>query len=725
MNKFVRQGLVNDDPQLSKTLEAAITELKKDETIRKASPRQKARRKDFLVGQFENAEIAEIRLERIMAGNDLSDINYLAIGLARARSVGRVVIRDRGRTTGYGTGFLVAPGVLMTNWHVLRTETAVRDSIVQFRYERDVRGADTEPVEFAFRIDPAPIIDREMDMALVRVEPLSTDAQSLEAFGWLQLNPTPGKAFVGEYLTIIQHPGGERKQVCVRENKLLKFDDGSPFVWYQTDTVGGSSGAPVFNNSWDVVALHHSSVPRTRKIGGKVVWLNKDGKTWLPEMGDDAVDWIANEGVRVSKIVDFLERRHSLHPLSREVREAALSPVMEAMAGATGTSTEGVRVVTDRNGNKRVFLPLEIDIRMDLSEAAQALVKAVPPAVAPKTPGATPLPTTAGVEEGVDIDQTNYPERNGYDPKFLGDGLVVPLPKVVGTKFGKPLKISGNKVELKYWNYSVVMNKDRRLAFFSAANIRPKHPESSREGNDFERDPRVDAVDSKAQIGIEFYKKQTEFEAEDRTKNPFDQGHLTRREDLQWGTTKAIAKRNGDDSFHFTNCAPQHFAFNQNRKISGIWFRLEVAAVDSLSVGDNLCIINGPVFDAPLCVPGAGGVLRLNLTGPRKADLTFGGVKIPKLYFKVIAYNDNGNLRAKAFVVTQEDLLATVNRMHAVEASELTDAEIRLYQVKVPDLETLTGLKFGLPASALAPLPTEAARIDEGLPIEDESQVVF
>ena len=41
----------------------------------------------------------------------------------------------------------------------------------------------------------------------------------------------------------------------MRENKLIKYTDHT--LWYQTDTVAGSSGSPVFNNSWQVAALHH------------------------------------------------------------------------------------------------------------------------------------------------------------------------------------------------------------------------------------------------------------------------------------------------------------------------------------------------------------------------------------------------------------------------------------------------------------------------------------
>jgi endonuclease G len=64
----------------------------------------------------------------------------------------------------------------------------------------------------------------------------------------------------GEYLTIIQHPSGGDKQIALRENQLLKIDTHT--LWYRTDTSPGSSGSPVFNDVWQVVALHHSGVPK-------------------------------------------------------------------------------------------------------------------------------------------------------------------------------------------------------------------------------------------------------------------------------------------------------------------------------------------------------------------------------------------------------------------------------------------------------------------------------
>src|SRR5258706_9451582 len=142
-------------------LEASIRKLE-DETRREASQRAIEQRHSTLLRQVGDAETANLRLERILQGNELSDINYLAQGTACARSVCRVAIRRNGRLMGYGTGFLVAPGILMTNHHVLPSVDDVRESLAEFRYERDIRGTDLEPVPFALATIPAPIILQDL-----------------------------------------------------------------------------------------------------------------------------------------------------------------------------------------------------------------------------------------------------------------------------------------------------------------------------------------------------------------------------------------------------------------------------------------------------------------------------------------------------------------------------------------------------------------------------------
>jgi endonuclease G len=457
-------------------------------------------------------------------------------------------------------------------------------------------------------------------------------------------------------------------------------------------------------------------------VRGRDVWLAKNGKPWTSDMGDDQVDWMANEGVRVSRIVQFLQSQYPNDPLAQAVVTAEEPRSRELLAGPLD-GMNGYRVRSDGNGHTRILVPVEIGIKVGVTESSPI------PAAEPAPDSAPPSRFQPRVVESVIIDQGNYNQRNGFNPKFLGAGLTVGLPAVpaaAAQKYGKALVVGGS-TQIKYWNYSVVMNASRKQAYFSAANIDSNKFRGTRDadGDKWYRDTRVDKVDPASQLGQEFYKKQSTFEA-DRSMNPFDQGHLTRRSDLQWGADDDEAKRNGDDSYHYTNCSPQHWQFNQNNKASGLWFRLEESAIKTLSRGARLCVINGPIFDSPLCLAGSDGLLRLNLNGKRVKDGTFGDVRIPKMFFKVIAYAKDNKLRAKAFVVTQEDLLATIDRYYPAErASVLSDQEVRLYQVKIADLEKVTGLKFGSMTQHDVPTGEESASVAQGTPIDDEGDLEF
>ncbi|MFL6565451.1 MAG: trypsin-like serine peptidase, partial [Burkholderiales bacterium] len=337
----MRNGTNRFKASLARAKAAHLDTLLKDVQVdeeREATAQQVEARRLAIQRDVADPLAARVRLERILKGNDLSDISYLEQGLAAGRPVCRIVLRRNGSLVGYGTGFLIAPGVLMTNEHVFEDPSCVRESIAQFRYERDVHGLEIASVDFGLRLAPAPIISKELDFAIVQVEPRSLRGEALAQFAWLRLDPTPGKAFVGEYLTIIQHPKGERKQICVRENKLLKYADKDPYVWYETDTVSGSSGSPVFNNSWDVVALHHSSVPETKRVKGKDVWLTHDGKVWTADMGEDEIAWKANEGIRVSRIVEHLSAKHATHPLARAILTAKDARAARIDGGSEGSA---------------------------------------------------------------------------------------------------------------------------------------------------------------------------------------------------------------------------------------------------------------------------------------------------------------------------------------------------------------------------------------------------
>lgn len=608
----------------------------------------------------------------------------------------RIRLRNTsGDTVGFGTGFMIAPNVLLTNHHVIGNAEEAGDALAEFDYELDFSGQPKEPVTFAILATPAPIAVEALDFCLVKVADRSQDGKrSVADFGWLPLNPAPGKTFIGEYLTIIQHPGGERKQICVRENKLLKYDENADTLWYETDTVAGSSGSPVFNGSWQVAALHHSGVPKTDAQGH---WLTVDGKVWDSSMDESQVAWIANEGIRVSRIMAYLQSSALGNPIADAVLGQIAAPVMPVEAQpATSTPAGPTSDIVD--GELRVTIPVHVAVRV--GDDPRRMQLKVPSMAPPKDNSATPVSSDSGpltpAIETVSVDQSNYDKRTGFKENFLG--TEVALPQVKDAKLRRQILSfkDGRKsaTVLKYWNYSVVINKARRLAFYSAvnvdANLRPTA--GGRDGDRWYFDPRIGDTD---QIGAEFYGEQKTFEV-DRSKNPFDKGHLTRRLDAQWGKPEAIQKRNGDDSFHWTNCSPQHWKFNQGAKK---WLGLEDYVISTFAADTGqACVINGPIFDAPLSKLQADGRVVPALDGKPHADPTFGDVAIPKQFFKIVACKrGRGKLTVAAFLMSQEEFLVTMDRLKGMPqlTEKLTDAEARLYQVRVQDIEALTGLDFG------------------------------
>lgn len=84
---------------------------------------------------------------------------------------------------------------------------------------------------------------------------------------------------------------------------------------YLTDSKKGSSGSPVFNDQWQVVALHHRGIPK-RDNQGRI--LSVDGVIWERYMGEDKIHYIANEGIRISRIIDDLKNnRNNIPPESQ------------------------------------------------------------------------------------------------------------------------------------------------------------------------------------------------------------------------------------------------------------------------------------------------------------------------------------------------------------------------------------------------------------------------
>ncbi|AUX45902.1 hypothetical protein SOCE26_074020 [Sorangium cellulosum] len=215
-------------------------------------------------------------LEKILGTqSSLVPVSYLEIGIRRAQAVARIQVSDGS----LGTGFLIPGDLLVTNHHVLGDRGAAADAIAQFNFQKTVDGRDAEPEKLCFDPDAFFVTSSDDDCTIVKVagEPSAR---------WGTIALQPARIELGERINIIQHPGGDQKQLSFFHNLVVYVGEGR--VQYLTDTLPGSSGSPVFNKHWELVALHHS--------GG-----------WLLEPGTKD-RFFRNEGIHVDRVVDVLRR---------------------------------------------------------------------------------------------------------------------------------------------------------------------------------------------------------------------------------------------------------------------------------------------------------------------------------------------------------------------------------------------------------------------------------
>ncbi|MFF3454916.1 endonuclease [Streptomyces sp. NPDC002730] len=318
-------------------------------------------------------------LERLIGRNNLTPIAFLEEGNLVARSVGRVTISGPGG--GHGTGFMVSPSLLLTNNHVLRSMEEAGRSIVAFRFQSGIDGSPLTPVSFQLEPQRFFVTDRDLDFSVVAVAERNPQGEALSSFGWLPLSGAEGKVILGEFVNIIQHPRGEPKQLALRENQIV--DVLERFLHYESDTDLGSSGSPVFNDQWEVVALHHSAVPKTDADNQP---LSVDGTPWTPAMGEHRLAWKANEGVRISRVLRAL-REVTLTGTAARLRDevftatAAPLPVDGTPHAAPAPSPNGsapngsTALIPD--GSVRLTVPLRITVGVDVP-ANQADTTAAP-----------------------------------------------------------------------------------------------------------------------------------------------------------------------------------------------------------------------------------------------------------------------------------------------------------------------------------------------------------
>jgi hypothetical protein len=206
-------------------------------------------------------------------------VNWLATGLQHARRVGRLELRE-GTTQGpLASGFLLDGGQLTDEWAGLPLFMTAGHAVA------DRPGSQIFSVREAFVIFEGMFADESPDVTAQPVEVVAVSPVDHLDFALLLLDRWPGQIDevkfapkppgLGELVYIFSYPQGGGLAVSLVDNEIVEPGDltNAPHaryedrIFYRAPTRPGASGAPVFNEFWEIIAIHLAGYPRIGNCG--------------------------------------------------------------------------------------------------------------------------------------------------------------------------------------------------------------------------------------------------------------------------------------------------------------------------------------------------------------------------------------------------------------------------------------------------------------------------
>ena len=262
----------------------------------------------------------------------------------------------------------------------------------------------------------------------------------------------------------------------------------------------------------------------------------------------------------------------------------------------------------------------------------------------------------------------------GYQVDFLDEdsNLQVALPVLNEDQINDLVKDQNSKDVITYINYSLCLSRTHKFPFFTATNIDGRLFKKVPRKDRWRKDPRIA---NELQWGLEFYSVRS---------GTFDRGHMTKREDVQWGETIGVALNAADSTFFYTNAAPQHKDLNRD-----IWRSLEdyILHAETKKNSLKICVFTGPILSDsnPYFITSIKGV----------------SVRIPILFWKIVVFpKHDGKLYRVGFMMSQKSLLTEQGVIEDLESATSEDElymgfnDAETYQVNISVIEELSGIKM-------------------------------
>jgi len=215
----------------------------------------------------------------IIAKDTMLPINFLEQAVKCSKAVGRIVTTHP--IISMGTGFMISEELLVTCHHVIPDITTATNAIFQLDYF--IRSDGTFNQYHEFKLDPSKIFATSIDLDVTVVAVKSANEIIYRGAYIASLQSSLIK---GESVNIIHHALGEPQKISMREGEIVAFSD--RLIHYDSPTSPGSAGAPIFNDQWELIGIHHA--------GG-----------FLKSIEESSMQVRVSEGIRISAFIAWFD----------------------------------------------------------------------------------------------------------------------------------------------------------------------------------------------------------------------------------------------------------------------------------------------------------------------------------------------------------------------------------------------------------------------------------